>query len=108
MQCVTTVRFQIFANGEKQATVNPSQGLRQGDPLSPYLFLLVIDVLSRLVSKEVVEHRIYGIKIKPTCPTLSHLFFADDAILFLNANKEECGHILRILEVYNTASGQHL
>lgn len=106
MQCVSTVKFQIFANGEKRATINPTRGLRQGDPLSPYLFLLVIDVLSRLVSKEVEENRISGIKLKPTCPILSHLFFADDAILFLKANKEECGHILNVLESYNTASGQ--
>lgn len=103
MQCVSTVKFHIFANGEKQASVTPSRGLRQGDPLSPYLFLLVIDVLSKLLSKGVADLRLSGIKLKPSCPILSHLFFADDAILFLKANKEECGHIL---EIYNSVSGQ--
>lgn len=106
MQCVSTVKFHIFANGERRASVNPSRGLRQGDPLSPYLFLMVIDVLSKLLSKGLLDQRISGIKLKPSCPTLSHLFFADDAILFLKANKEECGHILEILEIYNSASGQ--
>lgn len=106
MQCVTIVKFQIFANGERRGTVHPTRGLRQGNPLSPYLFLLVIDVLSRLMIKEVTEHRISGIKLKPTCPTLSHLFFADDAILFLKVNKDECAHVLRTLEVYNSASEQ--
>lgn len=89
MQCVSTVRFNIFANGEKRATVNLSRGLRQGDPLSPYLFLLVIDVLSKFLSKELVNQNISGIRLTPSCPVLSHLFFANDAILFVKANKEE-------------------
>lgn len=106
MQCVSTVRFHIFANGEKRATVNPTRGLRQGDPLSPYLFLLVIDVLSKLLSKDICDQRLTGLKLKPSCPILSHLFFADDAILFLKANKLECTHVLKTLETYNLASGQ--
>lgn len=106
MQCVTIVKFSIFANGEKRASVIPSRGLRQGDPLSPYLFLLVIDVLSKLLNKAIKENRLSAIKLNTSCPTLSHLFFVDDAILFLNANKEECDQVLKILEIYNNASGQ--
>lgn len=59
----------------------------------PYLFFLVIDVLSKLLNKAISNGRISGIKLKPSCPTLSHLFFADDVVLFLNANKVECSHI---------------
>lgn len=95
-----------MANGEKRAYVKPSKGLRQGDPLSPYLFLLVADVLSRLLTQGLHQNLISGIKIRRSCPTLSHLFFADDAILFLNANKEEGSRLMEILDCYSKASGQ--
>lgn len=55
MQCVSTVKFNIMANGGKRGSVSPSRGLRQGNPLSPYLFILVIDVLSKLISKGLAE-----------------------------------------------------
>lgn len=108
MQTVTTVRFSVFANGAKRANVIPSRGLRQGDPLSPYLFLLVIDVLSRLLKKGVADNHFSGIKLGPCCPIISHFFFANDAILFAKANKDECENVLKILNVYNKASGQLL
>lgn len=106
MQTVTTVKFSVFANGAKRANVTPSRGLRQGDPLSPYLFLLVIDVLSKLLIQGVSGNLFTGIKLGTHCPTISHLFFADDAIVFAKASKEECGQLLKILDVYNKASGQ--
>ncbi|KAF7152182.1 hypothetical protein RHSIM_Rhsim01G0199300 [Rhododendron simsii] len=57
-----------------------------------------------MLNLEISNHRLAGIKLKPTCPILSHLFFADDAILFLKADKDECGKILAILDLYNAAS----
>lgn len=51
---------------------------------------------------------ISGIQPRRTCPILSHLFFADDALLFLQADVNQCHNILRILEVYNNASGQQI
>lgn len=68
--------------------------------------MLVIDVLSKLLIQDIHEHKVTGIKLKPTCLILSHLFLADDAILFLKADKVECSHVLKTLETYNTASGQ--
>ncbi|KAF7135399.1 hypothetical protein RHSIM_Rhsim08G0131400 [Rhododendron simsii] len=58
LECISTVDFVVQANGEARANVSPQRGLRQGDPLSPYLFLLVKDVLSRLIQKEIDNHQL--------------------------------------------------
>ena len=57
------VSYNIIVNGKKSGTVFPSRGLRQGDPLSPYLFLFVFDVLSRLIGNAIECKSFAGIKV---------------------------------------------
>ena len=80
--------------------------LRQGDPLSPYLFILCADVLSGLLSKEAILNNIHGIQVARQAPKISHLLFADDSLLFARANTVEAERILKILHSYQRASGQ--
>lgn len=82
--CISSVSFSILIKGEPSAVFKPSRGIRQGDPLSPYLFIIMANSLSTLMRKAVQDGNIKGIRLNPTCPTLSHLLFADDAIFFLN------------------------
>ena len=53
MECISSVSYKIIVNGKNSNTIFPSRGLRQGDPLSPYLFLFVMDVLSRMLNKAI-------------------------------------------------------
>lgn len=108
MECVSTVSFSVFANKERRTSLPLACGLRQGDPHSPYLFLIVANVLSQLITHSISNNSISGLKMKRTCPQLSHLFFADDAILFFTAERSDCQGILRLLQVYSTTSGQIL
>ena len=64
--------------------------LRQGDPMSPYLFLLCMDILSRMTTLATDIREIQGIKIGKQGPTLSHLFFVDDSLFFFRASEEAC------------------
>ena len=82
MQCVSTVSYHILINGSPSNTFLHSRGLRQGDPLSPYLFILCANVLSCALIKNEQNNDIKDIKIGKNCPTFTHLFFADDSLLF--------------------------
>jgi len=73
MKCVSTVSFAILINGQPTKTFTPQRGLRQGDPLSPYLFLLCADVLSGLISQAQENKSIHGVRIANTTPKISHL-----------------------------------
>jgi hypothetical protein len=106
MKCVNTVSFSILVNGKPSRTFLPQRGLRQGDPLSPYLFILCADVLSGLITTAQQNKLIHGVKIAPRAPEITHLFFADDSLIFCRANTEETAHIQSIITTYQQASGQ--
>uniref|UniRef100_A0A8R7TID6 Reverse transcriptase domain-containing protein n=1 Tax=Triticum urartu TaxID=4572 RepID=A0A8R7TID6_TRIUA len=106
MKCVTTVRYQIKVNGQLTVQFCPSRGLRQGDPASPYLFVICAEGLSALLHAAEREGRISGVKVCPAAPVVSHLFFADDSIIMLKSNQEEADALKEILDIYEQCSGQ--
>ena len=108
MMCVTSVSFLILINGEPKGAITLSRGLRQGDPLSPYLFLLCGEGFSAMLKKKEREGLIKGVAVARHAPRVSHLFFADDSVIFCRATKEECMQVAKVLEVYEEESGQKL
>ncbi|XP_074299929.1 uncharacterized protein LOC141631111 [Silene latifolia] len=106
MGCVTTVSSAVLINGNVKEFFRPGRGLRQGDPLSPYLFILCAEVLSNMLRKSVEEATLHGIRIAQHAPVISHLLFADDSIFFLKACEEEAAKVSEILRAYERASGQ--
>ena len=75
MGCVSSVRFDVLLNGMPGNHFNPSRGLRQRDPLSPLLFLLVGEVFSRVIQGAVEKNNLNGIRMGYHGPMVSHLFF---------------------------------
>jgi hypothetical protein len=83
-----------------------SGGLRQGDPLSPYLFIICAEGLSAVLQKAQRDRKIVGINVCRTAPSVNHLFFADDSLILMRARSQEVAELRRILEVYERVSGQ--
>ena len=106
MTCVSTPSYSVRINGKAFGNITPSRGLRQGDPLSPYLFLLCAEGFTALLAKAEAEGRIHRAAIGRSAPTISHLFFADDSLLFCRATHEEVRCISNILQLYAASSSQ--
>uniref|UniRef100_A0A2N9FZG8 Reverse transcriptase domain-containing protein n=1 Tax=Fagus sylvatica TaxID=28930 RepID=A0A2N9FZG8_FAGSY len=106
MECVKTPSFAVLVNGEPHGFITPSRGIRQGDPLSPYLFLICAEGFSALLRKAERDKRLRGITICRGGPRLSHLLFADDSLLFAEAEQRESRTLLEILKLYEESSRQ--
>lgn len=92
--------------GVLSPSFKPSRGIRQGDPISPYLFLLCSEGLTCLLKSRGPQFISRGIRVSLHAPWISHLLFADDCLIFTQASKRGADRISEILEVYNRGSGQ--
>lgn len=106
MQCISTVTYSYLINGSPRGRVRPSRGISQGDPLSPYIFILCSEVLSGLCNCAQEEGSLQGIRVSRGSPHINHLLFADDTMFFLKTNKESRMALKNILSRYKEAYGQ--
>lgn len=106
--CVTYTHISLFVNGGSTEKFKPSKGLRQGDSLSPYLFLLVVKILFKLINDAVERGQLSGFQVVNHGTIISHLQFADDTLIFLDPSVEEVRHPFIILTVFETITGLKL
>lgn len=107
-QCLSSSSFKVLWNGDKTEAFKPTRGIRQGDPLSPYIFVICLDRLSHLIADHVEAGYWKPMRVGRIGPQISHLMFADDLLLFLEASVEQCYNVLHCLEEFCQASGQKL
>ena len=106
--CVITVRFSVLVNGSPTGFFGSSRDLRRGDPLSPFLFLLIMEVLSHISKKTEEGGLIQGFHVGPNNSTgirISHLLFTDDAIPFCDAFREQIFPIRLVLTCFQAFTG---
>lgn len=108
LQYVTTVVYSITHGEHELDHIQPTRGIRQGDPLSPYLFIICAEGLSALLKRYEMQSLIHGVKICRKAPTISHMLFADDSYLLCKADTQEAVKVLELLEIYERASGQQV
>ena len=106
MQCISSVTYSFLINGLPRGKVVPSRGIRQGDPLSPYIFIMCSEVLSGLCNQAKEDGSLQGIRVARGCPRINHLLFADDTMFFLETTQGNCSALTDILTKYESASGQ--
>lgn len=106
LQCVTSVSYRIIHGQNNMGPIQPRRGIRQGDPLSPYLFILCAEGLSALIRRNEERKWISGIKVCNKAPSITHMLFADDSYMYCKASEEEAFRVLNMLQVFQNASGQ--
>ena len=106
MSCISTTSMSLLFNGGKLSAFKPSRGICQGDPLSPYLFILYMEYLGQLIKKECIRKRWIPMKASRENIGISHLFFADDLMLFAKVSEKRSEVIKDVLEKFCEESGQ--
>jgi hypothetical protein len=106
MRCVTSVSYKVKLNGDLTEEIIPECGFRQGDPISPYLFLICVEGFSSLLHAVETREELEGVKVCVDAPSINHLLFADDSLLLLKTNEQNANHLQNILNLYENFSGQ--
>jgi hypothetical protein len=108
MRCVRSVKYRIKINGELTQVITPQRGLHQGDPLSPYLFLICAEGFSSLLHHAKRNDMIKGIRICNGAPSVSHLLFVDDSLILMKATSSNASCLRDVLDLYEACSGQQI
>ncbi|MFS8007526.1 putative RNA-directed DNA polymerase [Helianthus anomalus] len=102
---LSSARSAVLVNGSPTFDFQCEKGMRQGDPLSPFLFLIVMEVLSCCFEKAVMIGVVPGVYLPNNGPVLSHLFYADDALIIGDWREDTIKNIVRILRGFHICSG---
>jgi hypothetical protein len=106
LACVNSFKYRVRYNDQETEEFTPTRGLRQGDPLSPYLFLICAEGLSSALAHREEVRGIQGIRVCRNAPSVSHLLFADDSLIPLKANLTNATSLRQVLDQYCASSGQ--
>lgn len=105
MHSISSSSVSLLWNGSKTENFKPLGGLRQGDPLTPYFFVLCMERLGSMINDEVIKGEWSPISLSRNGPKISHLFFADDVLLFTKAAVAQAKGVKRILDGFCGMSG---
>lgn len=103
--CVSYARFSILINGEATSMFRSQKGIRKGDPISPFIFIMVVEILSVMIKKGAAEGLISGFQVVEGGTTIYHFQFADDLVVFLDDTEEQVNNLKNILFAFELVAG---
>lgn len=104
MACISTVSCSALLNGQAHGFIIPERGLRQGDPLSSFLFIMCAEALVKSLNHAEATGCLQGISLDHDGPLVYHLLFADDGLLLCQASTNDSNELMCILQSYGEAS----
>jgi len=108
MALVTSSRYSILVNGSPSEIFTPSRGLRQGDPLSPFLFILMMEGLGRSIKQAKISGKIKGLQLTENGQAMTHQQFVDDTMLHGIPTVKEASTYKQILNDFSLATGMEV
>lgn len=108
MECDISVQYSLLVNGNPGQPFNPFKGLRQGDPISPNLFLFCSNILSLALTKGENQKNIKGIRVGRNGISFTHLFFADDSSFFFQNDKASLSNLRNTILWHYSILGQSI
>jgi len=106
LMCITSVEYHVIFNGDRIGPITPERGLRQGCPLSPYLYIICVEGLSAIIKNHELRGTFHGNCICRAAPSINHILFANDSFIFCKATPAEAQLLKGILSNYEQASSQ--
>eukprot|EP00253_Pinus_taeda_P017009 PITA_17009 len=106
--CISTPNFSILVNGTRSKTFKASRGIRQGDPISPFLFIFAAKGLGRYLKKERTTDNIKGLRLWGNELPITHEQFVDDIMLFGEPTIREVRNLKKVLDLFAEASGMEI
>ena len=108
MSYINSISYSVLINGVAHGCMTPTKGLCQGNPLSPYLFLLCTKGLMTLIVEAKRRRQIFGISSCKGSPIVAHLLFVDDSMIYCKASEQESRELCEILHKYEEAAAQKI
>ena len=105
MQCVTTATFTLNINGERVGYFKGGRGLRQGDPVSPYIFTFIMEIFSLMLQRQIRKEERFQYHFNCKETRLSHVYFADDLLVMCHGDAISVGVIKKALDEFSGCSG---